>query len=220
MTSPWLVQHPDIETDNVAQFVLASVVASNERNVTSSSPKDAAMHHHPDSAARTHNNNSRHPHDLYLKSAAFGNAFALTKLGSLSQEKELSFERAKQGLAILGSLRSDEDSLIDEQVVNSDGSISFDALAHKFWLEGAVRGNPLAQAYLADDMMERAVSSDNDDMRVLAAVLFGLSAQQGNDMASESLSRVVEFEAAHKSIQSQEEFESSPVVRTADAALQ
>lgn len=221
ITSPWLVRNPGVETDSVAQFVLASALPSTEGDVMDeSSPEDAAMHHNDSRPSPETSNFSRHPHDFYLKSAASGNAFALSKLGNLSKERDLSLERAKQGLAILDTLRPDEDVLFDEAIVNRDGSLSFEALADRFWLEGAVRGNPMAQAYLADDIMEKAVRTGNQDMRILAAVLFGLAAQQGNDMASESLSRVVEFEVAQSSIQSQEEFESSPVVRTANAALQ
>lgn len=223
MTSPWLVNNPDIEDEDVAQFVLASALVSTETDVSESSPEDAAMHHQEslDIDAPTPESFSRHPHDLYLKSAASGNTFALTKLGSLAQDQELSHERAKLGLAILEKLRPNGDvPFVDEKIAKNDGSISFDALAKQFWYEGAVRGNPMAQAYLADDVMEQAATTGKQDLRLLAAALFGLAAQQGNEVASESLSRVVEFEVAQSGIQSQEEFEASPVVKTANAALQ
>jgi hypothetical protein len=191
--------------------------------MSGSSPEDAAMHHQEarDTGAPTSESFIRHPHDLYLKSAASGNTFALTKLGSLAQDQELSLERAKLGLVILEKLRPGGDVLfVDQKTVKNDGFISFDALAKRFWYEGAVRGNPMAQAYLADDVMEQAAITGKQDLRVLAATLFALAAQQGNEAASESLSRVVEFEVAQSGIQSQEEFEASPVVRTANAALQ
>jgi hypothetical protein len=155
-----------------------------------------------------------------LKSAESGNTFALTRLGSLAQEQKLSLERAMRGVAILNNLRPSEELPFEEQIIGDECSISYDALAKRFWFEGAVRGNPLAQAHLADEVMELAANTRNDDMRVLAAALFGLAAQQGHDIASESLSRVVEFEVASSLIQSQEEFEASPVVKTANAALQ
>jgi len=220
MTSPWLAEHPDIETDDVAQFVLASALVSTDSDATDNSPKDAAMHHKDSRHSPTTDNSSQHPHDLYLQSAASGNTFALTRLGNLAQEQELSVARAKRGLEILETLRPNQEALFNEEIVDSDGSISLGALGRRFWLEGAVRGNPMAQAYLADDIMEVAVKTGNSDLRMLAAVLFGLAAQQGNGAASESLARVVEFEVAQNSIQSQEEFQSSPVVRTANAALQ
>ena len=114
------------------------------------------MHHRDLRQSQCTNRCDQHPHDLYLKSAAAGNTFALTRLGSLAQEKELSLDRAKQGLAILESLRPMmKHSPFHIEVLNSDGSVSFDRLAQRFWLEGAVRGNPMAQAYLADDIMER-----------------------------------------------------------------
>jgi hypothetical protein len=223
ITSPWLVNNPDIEEEDVAQFVLASALVSTETDVSESPQEDAAMHHQEsrDADAPTSESFSRHPHDLYLKSAASGNTFALTKLGSLAQDQELSLERALLGLAVLEKLRPNGDvPFVDEEVVKNDGSISFGALAKRFWYEGAVRGNPMAQAYLADDVMEQAATTGKQDLRLLAAALFGLAAQQGNEVASESLSRVVEFEVTHSGIQSQEEFEASPVVKTANAALQ
>lgn len=203
MTSPWLTGHPTIETNDVTQFVLASALT------TSTDDDDLTM----DAVMP-------HPHDLYLKSAESGNTFALTRLGSLAKEQELSLERAMRGVAILNNLRPSEELPFEEQIIGDECSISYDALAKRFWFEGAVRGNPLAQAHLADEVMELAANTRNDDMRVLAAVLFGLAAQQGHDIASESLSRVVEFEVASSLIQSQEEFEASPVVKTANAALQ
>jgi hypothetical protein len=203
MTSPWLTGHPTIETNDVTQFVLASALT------TSTDDDDLTM----DAVMP-------HPHDLYLKSAESGNTFALTRLGSLAQEQKLSLERAMRGVAILNNLRPSEELPFEEQIIGDEYSISYDALAKRFWFEGAVRGNPLAQAHLADEVMELAANTRNDDMRVLAAVLFGLAAQQGHDIASESLSRVVEFEVASSLIQSQEEFEASPVVKTANAALQ
>ena len=199
--SPWLTEHPDVETNDVAQFVLASALTSTDSD---ESTQELVPH----------------PHDLYLQSAASGNTFALTRLGSLAQEQGLSLERAMRGLAILNNLRPSENLPFDEQVITSDCSISNDALAKRFWFEGAIRGNPMAQAYLADEIMELAANTRKDDMRVLAAVLFGLAAQQGHDVASESLSRVVEFEVVSKSIQSQEEFDASLVVKTVNAALQ
>jgi hypothetical protein len=221
---PWLVNHPNLETDDIAQFVLASAKEVTDPDVTESptSPSlDSAMHH---DARKSPENNTfnLHPHDLYLKSAAAGNAFALTRLASLSEEKALSQEHAKQGIAILEKLGPLVDTLLlddDDDIISNDGSISLDSLANRFWLHGAVRGNALAQTALADNMMEKAVRTGNQDLRLLAAVLFGLAAQQGNESAAESLARVVDFQIAHSSIQSQEDFESLPVVRTANAAL-
>ena len=72
----------------------------------------------------------------------------------------------------------------------------------------------VAEAFLADNVVEKAALTSDEDLRVLAAVLFGLAAQQGNEDATEALGRVVELEITQGSIQSQEEFESSAVVRT------
>jgi hypothetical protein len=56
-------------------------------------------------------------------------------------------------------------------------------LAKQFWFEGAVRGNPLAQMALADEIMFEASETGDADARALATVLFGLAAQQGIEQA-------------------------------------
>ena len=90
-------------------------------------------------------------------------------------------------------------------------------LARQFWLEGALRGNPLAQIALGDEAMELSVMSNDANLRVLATILFSLAAQQGVDSATDAVSRVVEYEAAHS--ESEEEFLGSDVLRVANAAL-
>jgi TPR repeat protein len=66
-------------------------------------------------------------------------------------------------------------------------------VAKRFWFEGAVRGNPLAQTALwggAKFSLRRArVARQMHDL-LLAAVLFGLAAQQGNEQAMDSLKRL------------------------------
>ena len=51
----------------------------------------------------------------------------------------------------------------------------------------------------------------------MAATLFGLAAQHGMETATDSLSRVIDYEAS--TCQSQEEFMTSPVLRVANAAI-
>ena len=68
--------------------------------MTESSPEVVSMHHQDPRYSPVNERLSQHPHDLFLKSVVSGNAFALTKLGRLSEQEELSVERAKQGLAI------------------------------------------------------------------------------------------------------------------------
>jgi TPR repeat protein len=91
-------------------------------------------------------------------------------------------------------------------------------LAKRFWFEGAVRGNPLAQLALGDEIMFEASESGEADARLLAAVLFGLAAQQGNEQAMDSLKRLVEFDVAVSAYETQEDFLRSPVVQVAEAA--
>lgn len=92
--------------------------------------------------------------------------------------------------------------------------------ARLFWYQGAIRGNPLSQRALADEIMLEASESNDADARHLAAVLFALAAQQGIEPAVESLSRVVEYEVAARGIDTQEEFAASPVVQVAQIACQ
>jgi hypothetical protein len=223
ISPPWLIHHPNLETDNVAQFVLASAIEVTDPDVTESPTlpsRDSAMHNDARNSLVT-SSFSLHPHDLYLTSAAAGNSFALTRLASLSEDRALSQERAKQAIAVLEKLGPLVDTLpvVDEDILSNDASFSVDSLANQLWLHGAVRGNALAQTALADNMMEKAVHTGNKDLRLVAAVLFGLAAQQGHESATESLARVVNFQMAQRSIQEQEEFESLQVIQTAKAAL-
>ena len=93
-------------------------------------------------------------------------------------------------------------------------------LACRFWLEGSLTGNPLAQKSLADEVMLEASQSGNPEERLLAATLFALASQQdAEEGPSDSLARVIEYDVAAREVQSQEEFLASPVVQTASAAL-
>ena len=92
-------------------------------------------------------------------------------------------------------------------------------IGRRFWFEGAVRGNPLAQQSLADCLMEEAAQTGDEDTRLLASILFAIAAQQGNDEAIEALSRVVQFDLSRRGVQSEEDFMASPVVQVAQAAM-
>jgi hypothetical protein len=93
-------------------------------------------------------------------------------------------------------------------------------LAIRFWLEGAIAGSVLAQKALADELMLESSQSGNADRRLLAALLFALAAQQDDDGASQSLSRVIEYEVETENIESQDDFSASPVVQVANAAFE
>jgi hypothetical protein len=63
--------------------------------------------------------------------------------------------------------------------------------------------------------MEASETGDSD-VRLLAAVLFALAAQQpGNVHAFDSLARVIDFEVADEKIRNDEDFASSFIVRIA-----
>ena len=91
--------------------------------------------------------------------------------------------------------------------------------ARLFWLAAALQGNPLAQMALADDILVSREVSESQSLRVVAAVLYGMAAQQGLDDAAENLSHVVGVEINAGSIQSEADFGASPVVQTAQAAM-
>ena len=69
---------------------------------------------------------------------------------------------------------------------------------------------------LADEVM--ASDTNDPEARLLAATLFGLAAQQGNEQAVESLSRVVQVDLGMRGVSSQQEFEASPIVQIARVA--
>lgn len=199
--SPWLSQHPDIDTDNVAQFVLASALSS----IEDSARKDVT---------------EMKEHKLYLKSASEGNTFALTRMGSLIEEGVLSSILEDEGLRVLDKLRPLATLPGPIRDLQSSGLGSNAAVvAMRFWFEGALRGNPLAQKALADELMFQASHSEySEDSYLLAAILFALAAQQGDDEASDSLSRVIDFFLQHRNVESKEDFLASPIVKVARAA--
>jgi hypothetical protein len=196
--APWLVKHPNLERDDVAQFVLASALESIDLK---------------------ENDGASNAQLLYLQSAARGNSFAMTRMGSLCDEMALSPDEVQEALLVLETLRPS--AMLPEPIVEKalkGGTNSFVGMAKRFWFEGAVRGNPLAQQSLADELMVEASQTGNEDMCLVSAVLFSLAAQQGSKMALESLSRVVDFDASSRGVQSEEEFLASPVVQVARAA--
>ncbi|CAJ1959139.1 unnamed protein product [Cylindrotheca closterium] len=210
--SPWLLRHPNLERDDVAQFVLASAL--------SSSNIDNDVHGSADLSDDREQTGKDYQRQLYLQSAAAGNSFALTRVGSLIEEGALRSDLLEKAKGIADQLRQFEALPVPIQKWEQDGDES-SLLAMRFWLEGAVRGNPLAQKALADELMFLQSSQpDNDDSEVntLAATLFALAAQQGDEEASDSLKRVIDFAARNGNVQSQEEFLALDAVQIAKAA--
>ena len=198
--APWIANHANIESDDVAQFVLASALDSSSDQCSDISEQQLRQHR------------------LYLSSASRGNTFALTRIGSLFVDNEISTHLEQEALDMLESLRPL--SMLPRPLqLNSNLDSPGVEIARRCWFEGAVRGNPLAQHSLGDSLMEEAVQTGDEDSRVLAAVLFALAAQQRiNDEAIEALSRVVEFDISRRDIGSEQDFFSSPVVQVAQAA--
>lgn len=195
---PWLA-HPSTE-DDIKTFVLATA--------TSSSADDISIEKGTDDGT--------HPHNLYILSAGLGNAFALTSLGTLCSEGELSPEcLSKVNSMVKGSKGFER---------NDDSEIDANEMAVALWTQGAMKGNPLAQASLADEYMARSMEAmqdknvaDSNELRLKAVVLFALAAQQGYDDAIQALPRVLDVEASL--YDDAEEFYKSPVFHTAQVAM-
>jgi len=172
--APWLLSHhPDLDcrrSNDVAQFVLASAMYSLD-DETEDESKDR----------------------LYLNSAAKGNLFALTRMGSLIEEDTLDFKLKNEALDILEKLRSF--SSLPEPIKRfaNDSGKKTAVMAMRFWFEASVRGNALAQRSLADEILFQASQLEYDeDSYLLAAIFFALAGQQGDEEASESLKRLLD----------------------------
>jgi hypothetical protein len=199
--SPWIFRHPQLETDCVAQFVLASALSSIEDTAKS----DAA---------------DCSEHRLYLKSASKGNTFAQTRIGSLVEEGVLTSNLEDEALLVVEKLRPFTSLPAPIRLLDSsDLKMKTAVVAMRFWFEGAVRGNPLAQKALADELMFQASQLGYDeDIYLLAATFFALAAQQGDEGASDCLARVIDYDLQHRQVKSETEFLASPIVKVARAA--
>lgn len=103
--SPWLVQHEDLSTNDVVQFVLAGALESAEVD-----PKDLrnGSHesmHFSSAACSTITVPALHSYNLYLESASRGNTFALTRVGSLCESGDLSSSQRTGAHEILSHSR-------------------------------------------------------------------------------------------------------------------
>lgn len=227
--SPWLSDRDDLTTNDVAQFVLASAIESSlpiprETACDNSAPRDVMFLSSPNIKTMPE---QLHPHDLYIESASRGNSFALTRLGSLCENSELSDDRESWARKVLLELVKESPAATSLPAnMGSMDSLSSVDLAKRFWYEGAIRGNPLAQIALADEIMfelscDNSQNSDIDaaaDARLFAATLFALATQQGNEIALEALTKVVQLEVSAAGIENEDDFENSAVVRVAAAA--
>lgn len=214
--SPWLLENQErLDTNDINQFVLASALES-AKDLLSSSGENKVLHD-----STPHNSQ-----ELYLKSAERGNTFALCRMGSICERGSwTSFDVQGKAQALLDKLRA-PDNLPKPILRQSSSHDDNQRMAWQFWLEAAIRGNPSAQFWLADDLMACAAAAsssstddDDDDAFLLAAVLFGLAAQQGHEDAIDRLQKVIELEVSNKQIATQDDFENSAVVQTAQAAM-
>ncbi|KAG7370798.1 hypothetical protein IV203_019368 [Nitzschia inconspicua] len=207
VVSPWLVKHPDNHNDHsvnhILHFVLGSALSNtNVDGETAMCGMEKRI-------------------ELFLRSASQRNSFALTRMGSLCEEGALTVNGQfleEKAFDVLEDLRpiAKLPPVLQELCNNQTSS---QGLAVRFWMEGAISGNPLAQKALADELMLESTQSGNEQLRILAAVLFSLAAQQGDQSASDSLCRVVELDVVSRGVETEEAFSNSPVVRVANAAV-
>jgi hypothetical protein len=198
--APWLLNR---QHDPAGQFVLASAFEET-RSETAEVQQS--------------------PFDLYLQSAFSGSAFSLSRLGALCNEGTLSNENLDQAETVLDQVQSNQPL---RACIYNDSLPRSSRLARRFWLEAALRGNPFAQISLAEEIMvhegtaERTVGDrvSGRDARLLAAVLFGLAAEQGDEGAMDALGRVVALEVSKRQALTEVEFEQLPVVKVAKASL-
>jgi hypothetical protein len=199
----WLTDHADLEINDVVQFVLGSALSSLEEPGAENDGKSTK-------------DTADWEHELYLQSAMQGNAFALTRLGSLFEEGVVSSELRQKAQASMKLLQrsSDLPAPICQIPIAAD-----EGMAMRCWLKGALKGNHLAQRALADDLTFLTSQSGDSDCRLLASVLFALAAQQGCPDSIECLSRLIEFDLVSRGVETEEDNLASPVVMTAKAAL-
>jgi TPR repeat protein len=164
------------------------------------------------------------PFDLYLQSALSGSAFSLSRLGALCSEGTLSDENLDHAEAALDQLQSSQPL---RSCVDNDSLPRSSRLARRFWLETALRGNPFAQVALAEEIMAHEGTTKRtmgdrareSEAWLLAAVLFGMAAEQGDGAAIDALERVVALEVSILPALTQGKFEQLPVVKVARASL-
>jgi hypothetical protein len=212
---PWLRNLTSEPLDNVAQFVIASALESSVPPTNDDDDDDdetagnsaQTMHHGAEQLLDANYNAA----ELYLSSASQGNSFAMTRLGSLLEAKKVTEPLLAEARRVLERLRASAARPV--LLKCSDVNLS---LARGYWYEAAVRGTPLAQVALADDIM--AMASHDAEARLLSTTLFGLAAQQGDEHAIAALSRLIKLEVDSGRIASQENFEECLIVQTAQMA--
>lgn len=214
--APWLLNHADVTTNDLVQFVLASA-SENAMSDESTVPPFVLPAVGDSSSSSSSLLQATHFHDWYLESASRGNVLAMNRLGALCKEQELTESQQNRAMSILNSAHNVHD-------LPCSSSIHWDnSLSRRFWYEGSIRGHPLSQISLADDLMAEASTSGDvfsvQSMCIMAACLFGLAAQQGNEAAADALKRVVEFHVLNdEQIRDRESFLASPVVKVSMAA--
>ena len=166
-----------------------------------------------------------------MKSAAFGNPFSLNSLGCLCDDNQLTDEEMKNALRLLRNLQRENPFL--SQVINKGTSDQIHArcLGRALWFEASMAGNRISQRALGDSIMTEYTNIEDgtkledygEDIIILATTFFAMAAQQGDEIAKDSLSRVMEIECSRQVRLGvdprSEDFFSKPVVKTALLSL-
>lgn len=182
--------------DDVAQFVLASAMESLSFYCDTN---DISFND-----IQTWSLQELHPHNLLINSAMQGNADALTRLGTLCREREMSSGHGKMIEEVLMKLRPagaygrlDSDPLELGDIMDDDGGggpasedvYCWRLLARMLWFEAALRGNSSAQIALADEAIESTFLQTAEEL-LMAKTFYTLAAQQGDDAARAALSNM------------------------------
>jgi hypothetical protein len=189
----WLVTSAQIDNDSVGQYVLHSAIESLPFYCgdDSLSLEDVQLW----------SGQELKSYEVLIKSASSGNSDALTRLGSLCRNVDLSTVCEKEIHAMLQGLRSacaygrlDCDPL-DTCIDGDDDSEDEDTpvrLARLLWFEAALRGNAQAQRLLGDEAL---LGSDapSPESTIMASTLYALAAQQGHSAGVLALTDTIEM---------------------------
>lgn len=171
--------------------------------------------------------------ELYLKSAASGNPFSLHSLGLLCDNGQLSETEMNGALNILRNLRQENPFLNEIEAISKSSSnpVYAQHLGRALWFEASMSGNRISQRALGDSLMAEYTNIEDgmkleeyaEELVILATTFFAMASQQGDEVAKDSLSRVMEMECSRQERKGvdprSEEFFSKPVVKTALISL-
>ena len=204
VNQPWLLN----PTDDIGEFILG--LASESKVEEDGS--DVLL-----------KKNAVDPYSLYLSSATKGNIFSMIALAQLCHDDILPNSQYDNVYNILAS-RDEFNPFLPTMTTPSNDENACIELANASWYHAAIQGGHRgAQISLADDIMHQYMSlqedispAEEEDMLIMASVLFALASAQGYD-TEESLTRLMGVEYNRLNTMGievpSEDFFASPVVQ-------